>query len=80
MSSIITDVNYSIACKFIMADQYKFYLTQLQRSQISQAIFTYKQLFSMKTCSLLFKCSIMKSFETNLLEVLLPSAKTSVYD
>ncbi|CAF2481350.1 unnamed protein product [Rotaria sp. Silwood2] len=52
ISSIITDINYSIACKFIMTDQYKFYLTQLQTSQISQSIFTYKQLFYMKTCSL----------------------------
>ncbi|CAF3358013.1 unnamed protein product [Rotaria sp. Silwood1] len=49
---IITDINYSIACKFMMTDQYKFYLTQLQTSQISQSIFTYKQLFYMKTCSL----------------------------
>jgi len=50
-SSIITNINFTIASKFVMTDQYKFYLTQLKRSQISQSIFTTKQLFYIKTCS-----------------------------
>jgi hypothetical protein len=46
MSSIIIDMQFSIARKFIMTDQYKFYLTQLQ-----QSTFTNKQLFYIRTCS-----------------------------
>jgi len=48
---IINNINHSIVLKFVMTDQYKFYLTQLQQSEISQSIFTNKQLFFIGTCS-----------------------------
>jgi len=50
-SSIINNINFIIASKFVMTDQYKFYLTQLKQSKICQSIFTTKQLFYIKTCS-----------------------------
>ncbi|CAF1048086.1 unnamed protein product [Adineta steineri] len=46
MSTIITDMEYVISSKFVMVDQYKFYLNQLHHS-----ILTYKQLFYLRTCS-----------------------------
>ncbi|CAF1554760.1 unnamed protein product [Rotaria magnacalcarata] len=52
MSPIITDIDNSIARKFIMTDQYKFYFNQLQKPDILQSTFTRKQLFYLKTCSL----------------------------
>jgi hypothetical protein len=50
-SSVITKLTHTIASKFIMTDQYKFYLIQLKESPISQSIFTPKQLFYIQTCS-----------------------------
>lgn len=47
-SPIIIDMNHSIARKFVLTEQYKSYLTQLQQSQL---VFTNKQLFFLKTCS-----------------------------
>ncbi|CAF2653370.1 unnamed protein product [Rotaria sp. Silwood2] len=43
---------------YLLTDQYKFYLTQLCQSTISQSIFTAKQLFYIKTCSFLFRMYI----------------------
>ena len=47
-SSIIIEINHSIATKFVLTEQYKSYLTQLQQSPLA---FTNKQLFFLKTCS-----------------------------
>lgn len=47
-SLIIIDINRLIATKFVMTDQYKSYLTQLQQSPL---IYTNKQMFFLKTCS-----------------------------
>lgn len=52
MSTIISHINRYIARNYIMTDQYKFYLIQLNQSPLSQLIFTNKQLFYIKTCSL----------------------------
>ncbi|CAF5105638.1 unnamed protein product, partial [Rotaria sp. Silwood1] len=41
-----------MARNYIMTDQYNFYLKQLHQSPLSQSIFTAKQLFYIKTCSL----------------------------
>ncbi|CAF1228996.1 unnamed protein product [Adineta ricciae] len=46
MSSVVNDLEYSIADKFIMVDQYKAYLNQLQQTN-----FSHKQLFYLQTCS-----------------------------
>ncbi|CAF3388118.1 unnamed protein product [Rotaria sp. Silwood1] len=52
MSTVIIHINYYMARNYIMTDQYKFYLNQLRQSPLSQSIFTAKQLFYIKTCSL----------------------------
>jgi hypothetical protein len=47
----ITDhINQYIAQKYLMSEQFKFYLTQLRHSQIPQSLFTAKMLFYIKTC------------------------------
>jgi hypothetical protein len=51
-SNVITYINVYIARNYIMTDQYKFYLTELRQSPLSQSTFTFKQLFYIKTCSL----------------------------
>ncbi|UJR26405.1 hypothetical protein I4U23_007737 [Adineta vaga] len=50
-SVIVSHINRYIARNYIMTDQYKYYLSQLSQSSISQSIFTAKQLFYIKTCS-----------------------------
>jgi len=47
---IIIHINQYFEHHFLMNEQFKFYLIQLQQSQISSSIFTAKQLFYMKTC------------------------------
>jgi hypothetical protein len=51
-STIIGYISRHIARRYVMTDQYKFYLTELLQSPVSQTIFTAKQLFYIKTCSL----------------------------
>ncbi|UJR26406.1 hypothetical protein I4U23_007738 [Adineta vaga] len=46
MSSIVIDLEYSICYKYIMTEQYKIYLTELQQFNFSS-----KQLFYLQTCS-----------------------------
>ncbi|CAF1021160.1 unnamed protein product [Rotaria sordida] len=53
MSSIIIHFNHYIVRNYVMTDQYKAYLNQLHQSPVPQSIFTTKQLFYIKTCSLL---------------------------
>ena len=60
-SSIITEINDSFADKFLMSDQFQVYSAQLQQSPVSQEIFTAKQLFYIRTCSL----SLNAYFYTN---------------
>jgi hypothetical protein len=50
--AMISYINRHIARNYIMTDQYKFYLTELYQSPLSQSIFTAKQSFYIKTCSL----------------------------
>ncbi|CAF4153840.1 unnamed protein product, partial [Rotaria sordida] len=50
-SPIICHINQYIGRNYVMTDQFKFYLTQLQQSNLPQSIFTTKQLFYIKTCS-----------------------------
>ena len=52
MSPTVIHINRQIARNYIMTDQYKFYLTQLRQSSLSESLFTAKQLFYIKTCSL----------------------------
>ena len=52
VSPAIVHINRYIAQNYIMTDQYKFYLSQLAQPSVSQTIFTAKQLFYLKTCSL----------------------------
>ncbi|CAF2355479.1 unnamed protein product [Rotaria sp. Silwood2] len=52
VSTIINHINHYMARHYVMTDQYKFYLNQLHQSPLSQSIFTTKQLFYIKTCSL----------------------------
>jgi len=47
---IIIHINQHFGHDFLMSEQIKSYLIQLQQSQISPSIFTAKQLFYMKTC------------------------------
>ncbi|CAF0953160.1 unnamed protein product [Rotaria sordida] len=49
-SPIICHINQYIGRNYVMTDQFKFYLTQLQQSNLPQSIFTTKQLFYIKTC------------------------------
>lgn len=51
-SPVITHIDHRIARDILMTDQYKFYLKQLRELHPSQSIFTTKQLFYLKTCSL----------------------------
>ncbi|CAF1228976.1 unnamed protein product [Adineta ricciae] len=51
-SPTIVHINRCIAQNYIMTDQYKFYLSQLAQPPVSQTVFTVKQLFYIKTCSL----------------------------
>jgi len=48
---IIIHINQYFGHQFLMTEQFKSYLTQLGKSQLSSSIFTAKQLFYMKTCS-----------------------------
>jgi hypothetical protein len=48
---IITHINQYFGRNFIINKQFKFYLIQLQQSQLLPSIFTAKQLFYIKTCS-----------------------------
>jgi hypothetical protein len=50
--AVFSYINRHIARYYIMTDQYKFYLSQLRQSQLPQSIFTAKQLFYLKSCSL----------------------------
>lgn len=52
ISPIITNIDNTIVQNFIMNEQYKSYLQQLEQSNISQKIFTPRLLFYLKTCSL----------------------------
>ncbi|CAF4700898.1 unnamed protein product, partial [Rotaria socialis] len=45
--------NQYIGRQYVITDQFKFYLTQLEQANVSQVIFTKKQLFYIKTCSFL---------------------------
>ncbi|CAF2855256.1 unnamed protein product [Rotaria sp. Silwood2] len=51
-SSIMIQMNQYIADHFILTEKFKFYLNQLRQSPVSPLIFTSRQLFYMKTCSL----------------------------
>jgi hypothetical protein len=51
ISSIINHIGHYIVRNYVMSKQYKLYLTQLRQPQVSQAIFTPKMLFYIKTCS-----------------------------
>jgi hypothetical protein len=64
-SPVIVHINQRIGCNFLMTDQFKLYLSQLRESNLSQSIFTPKQLFYMKTCSLslnVYVCSKAAEF------------------
>lgn len=50
--NIISYVNRHIARNFIMTNKYKLYLTKLHQLPVLQSVFTAKQLFYVKTCSL----------------------------
>ncbi|CAF3524144.1 unnamed protein product [Rotaria socialis] len=59
---IIIHLCQRIGQDFILSNQYKTYLTQLCQREISQSIFTTKQLFYIRTCSFMFRmyiCSIV---------------------
>jgi hypothetical protein len=63
-SSIIINIDHLIASKFVMTDQYKLYLTQLEQAQISQSIFTNKQLHYIKSCSFSISCYFCCKLQT----------------
>ena len=48
---------------YLLTDQYKFYLMQLEQSQIPQSIFSSKQLFYIKTCSFVFRMFICSNID-----------------
>ncbi|UJR22654.1 hypothetical protein I4U23_025693 [Adineta vaga] len=48
---IFCHINQSIARYYLMTDQFKIYLHQLQQSELHETIFTPKQVFYVKTCS-----------------------------
>ncbi|CAF1559639.1 unnamed protein product [Rotaria magnacalcarata] len=50
---IMCHTNQYIDRKYVITDQFKFYLTQLEQDNVPQVIFTKKQLFYIKTCSFL---------------------------
>ncbi|CAF1568819.1 unnamed protein product, partial [Adineta steineri] len=50
-SPILCHINQYIARNYIMTDQFKFYIKQLQQSNLLPSIFTDKQLFYISTCS-----------------------------
>ncbi|CAF1533151.1 unnamed protein product, partial [Adineta ricciae] len=50
-SLIFRHINQSLAQNYLMTDQFKIYLDQLQQTELPKAIFTGKQLFYIKTCS-----------------------------
>jgi hypothetical protein len=49
-SPVISYINQYIERNYLITDQFKFYLTELQEQQIGQPIFTARQLFYIKTC------------------------------
>ena len=49
-SNIVIHLNHYLAGHFLLSEQFKSYLIQLQQPQLSSSIFTAKQLFYMKTC------------------------------
>ena len=51
-SDIVIHLNHYLAGHFLLSEQFKSYLIQLQQSQLSSSIFTAKQLFYLKTCPL----------------------------
>jgi hypothetical protein len=51
-SSMIIFINEYIASYFLMQEQYRFYLVQLQQTDLSPSIFTCKQLFYVRSCSM----------------------------
>ncbi|CAF1563988.1 unnamed protein product [Rotaria sp. Silwood1] len=61
-SSIFIHICQRLGHNYLLSDQYKDYLKQLCQKDISQIIFTTKQLFYIKTCSFVFRmyiCSII---------------------
>jgi hypothetical protein len=50
-SPVICYINQYIARHYLMTDQFKLYLTQLQQTKLPQLIFSVKNLFYIKTCS-----------------------------
>ncbi|CAF3482255.1 unnamed protein product [Rotaria sp. Silwood1] len=59
----IMQINQRIECNFIMAEQFKLYLIQLHQLNVSQTIFSPKQLFYIKTCSLSIKVYIFANVQ-----------------
>ncbi|CAF2509570.1 unnamed protein product [Rotaria sp. Silwood2] len=59
----IIQVNKRIECNFIMTDQFRLYLTQLHQPNVSQTIFSPKQLFYLKTCSLSIKIYVYSNVQ-----------------
>lgn len=51
--TVIYHTNQYIAQNYIMTEKFKYYLSQLEQTNVPQSIFTRKQLFFIKTCSLL---------------------------
>ncbi|CAF1072488.1 unnamed protein product [Adineta steineri] len=49
---VIIHINECIANKFILSENFQFYLRQLQQPQLLPLIFSAKQLFYVKTCTL----------------------------
>ncbi|CAF0835367.1 unnamed protein product [Adineta ricciae] len=49
-SPILRHINQCLAQNYLMTDQFKIYLDQLQQTELPKAIFTGKQLFYVKTC------------------------------
>ncbi|CAF0835456.1 unnamed protein product [Adineta ricciae] len=50
-SPIMSLVNEYFRRDYLMAEQFLVYLVQLQQTKLPQSIFTYKQLFCMRTCT-----------------------------
>ncbi|CAF1563995.1 unnamed protein product [Rotaria sp. Silwood1] len=48
---IICHINQYMGKNYLMTEQFLLYLIQLQKPKLPQSIFTYKQLFYIKTCS-----------------------------
>ena len=62
-STVIQHMNSRIGRDWIMTDQYRQYLRQLNQTPLSPSLFTHQELFYLKTCSFSVSCYLFATIE-----------------